>query len=448
MSKYSGKKIQWLLGEVRDLRKEGVIDEGTETKLLGYYQGRIDLNSAGKTVSSLLTVLASLFVIGGIILLIGFNWHAIPQMVKTGLVSLLTLVPMGICFYRLFISRNPMTSGLREGLSLFWALGFGATVAAVGQIYNLPQNNEVFLLTWSLSSLLIIYMMDSISVVIVYLVLIIGYCTALQIDSKIGLYFAPLFLALVPHYLRVYRKESQVRSTLYNYFLIFGLSTGLGISLEKNVPGLWIIAYSSLFSIFYIYSLLFENKDREESLFYSPSLIAGVTGTAVLAFLFSWQWPWHDIGWRFYRHDSRFHELASIYDYVLTSVLWLSSIGLLILSIVRKKMQNIVIASFGLVMALLYVFISFNEISLLASWGTNLFILCLCINAFYNGYRSKSLLSINAGMVFLTITIVSRFFDEYLSLFWRGIIFIVCGILIYIVNRTLSKNFKAKGKSL
>jgi uncharacterized membrane protein len=446
--KYNGKKIQWLLEEVKDLKAQGVIDNGTETKLHDYYASHLDENQASKTLSAVLTVLASLLVVAGIILLIGFNWNAMPKPVKTVLAVLLTLIPAGLCFYRLFLSKTPLQAGLKEGLALFWALAFGGTVAAIAQIYNLPQNTESFLLIWSISSLLIVYLLDSLSAAILYLVLIIVYSSVMQMDGKVGLYFAPLFLALVPHYALVFRKESQTRTTLYNYFLIFGLVTGLGISLEKNVPGLWIIVYSSLFSVFYLYSGLFENKKKEESLFYSPLLVAGIIGTAVLAFIFSWQWPWKDIGWNYYRHEIKFHDLGSIYDYILSGILGLSSIALLIFSIIKKKALNYFIASFGLIIAIFYFLISIYEITLLASWAINLFILCLCVNGFYIGCRNKSLLSINASMVFLTITIVSRFFDENMSLLWRGVIFIICGILIYIINHALSENFKSKGKSI
>lgn len=447
MSNISNNFIKKLLAELPGLREQSLIDGRTEERLRAYYRAKLESHDSKGLVFIFLTLLASLFIIGGIILLIGYNWGGLSQPVKTVLVFVLLLLAQGAGFWLMNLYKGRVHLAAREGVAIFWAIAFGASVALMGQIFHIPADYERFYLVWSISSLLLIYLFNSLAVVTLYMGLIITLASHMQNDYKTGLLFIPLFLAVIPHYVLVYRKESHLRATLYNYILVGGATIGLGISMEKSVPGLWIVAYSSMFVIFYLFARLFENKKREESLFYSPMLVSGVLGIAILAFIFSAEWAWDNIGFSYYRKELRFHEWASIFDYIICVVFPLTGALMGGLLLKRGKRFNPVLAGFGILIIPLYLITSYWEVTLTATWTINLYIAVLSLYGLYSGYKRGSLLLLNSSMVLFTATLLYRFFDEDMSLLVRGIVFIICGAAILAVNLLFINKKKRGGEA-
>ncbi len=438
-----------LLDELPSLRRQEIIDAETEDRLRAYYAERAARSSAAAALPTLVSVLAALLLVGGTILLIGYNWAAIPKSGKTVLVVLLTLVPMLLSLHLLFIRKKPPSRGRKESLALFWAVAFGATVAAIGQIHQIPSDPESFLLVWSLSTLGIVYLLDSLAAAALYLVLGISLAASMQLDGGVGLAFPLLFAALLPYASTVLRSGSAERAAAIRYLLTAGAVAGLGVSFEKNLPGLWLVAYASLFSIFSLAGSMPARRevpagDRPQPAG-SPFFPAGVLGTGALAFLLSWEWPWEEIGWAAYRTGERFHDPASIFDYTLTAGLLVGAAGLFAIAHSRRNVPNYPLVLFGPIMAVLYLFTAATGLSMIAPWLVNLFIVSLCAAGCYRGFRDGSLLSVNASMLFLTLTIVSRFFDEDMSLLWRGVVFLACGLLLVLVNRFLVRYLARRG---
>ncbi|MCL5072669.1 MAG: hypothetical protein M1308_17520 [Actinobacteria bacterium] len=287
---------------------------------------------------------------------------------------------------------------------------------------------------------LIIYIFDSLTSVCLYIVLLTTYISVMQNNEKIGLLFIPFFAALMPHYYFSRKEDNPIRSTVYNYLLLIASIIGLGISLEKNVPGLWIIAYSNLFIVYYLAG---ENtEDGRESLFYSPFKVAGIIGTGIFLYLLTFGGFWNDIGWRHYRSDYRFHEWASIYDYIICITLPILS-GFLFYRVMRNKLKlNLVVAITGIYIILLYILDATLINENITAWLVNLFILFFSIYSIIYGYKNKSLLQINLSAIYLAVTIISRFFDQDISFLIRGIVFILTGILILSGNLIFLKSFK------
>lgn len=442
MSNINNSFIKKLLAELPGLREQNLIDGQTEERLRAHYLARQKEHDSKGLVFIFLTLLASLFIIGGIILLIGYNWGGLSQRVKVVLSFVLLLLAQGAGFYLMNVYKGKVHLAAREGLGLFWAVAFGASVALMGQIFHIPADYEKFYLIWSISTLLLLYLFNSLALVTLYMGLIITLTTYMQNDDKFGLLFIPLFLAVIPHYVLLYRKESHLRATLYNYILVGGATIGLGIAMEKSVPGLWIVVYSSMFVFFYLFARLFENKKKEESLFYSPMLVSGVLGIAILAFIFSAEWAWEDIGFSYYRKGERFHEWASIFDYIISVAFPLAGVALGTLLLKRGKKFNPVLAGFGILIIPLYLITSYLEVSLAATWTINLYIAVLSLYGLYSGYKKGSLLLLNSSMVLFTVTLLYRFFDEDMSLLVRGIVFIVCGASMLAVNLIFMKKRK------
>lgn len=436
-------KIKWLLNEIPLLKNENIIDENTSKKLANYYSSKISEVNILKLLVISLGILSGLLILGGIILIIIiYNWFIFTKEMKTVVAYLILLIPQIMCGYLLFKSKNSKIK--KEIFSLILSISFGVSVAFIGQIYQLPSNIELFLILWSISTIFIIYIFNSLSSVSLYIILIISLASNMQLNDKVGLLFYPFFLLLIPFYYIENKKNNYLRVILFDYFLLAGIITGLGITMEKTVPGLWLVAYSNLFVILYLFSITF--KSIEDSLFLSPFKVAGVVGIGILAYIYTYIWPWEEIGWSYYRNDIKFHDLAALFDYAVCILFPLISIFFGYLAIKKKKLKNYIFVLFGFLIIILFFIVSFSDSKFLNEhlpvWIMNIYILILSGYSFYIGFKNKSLLTVNSAMFLLFLTVITRFFDSDISSLIRGFAFIITGIIALCINLILAKKLK------
>ena len=326
--------INWFINEINRLVDENIIDESMSQKLSQYYNDRINKiksekqlkskNRGVKLVVIIVSIISALLISAGSILIIAYNWYSITKEVKTFFSFLFVIIPQLLSVYFFLFFKKKMGVGLKEGLAVLWAVIFGGLIAFIGQIYKLPTDYGSFLFIWAISTLVITYIFNSLSTFVLYLALIISHTIFMQANEGIGLLFYPLFFAVVPLYIYEERNQNVFRLMLYKYLLIATLISCFGVSLEKAVPGLWILSYFSLFVIFYVISFFVEKKNK---LFMSPFKIAGILGSYVFGFLLIFDNFWKEIGWKFYRGGGKFNEIASVFDYSITIILILSSIA-------------------------------------------------------------------------------------------------------------------------
>ncbi|HOV14890.1 MAG TPA: DUF2157 domain-containing protein [Spirochaetota bacterium] len=443
-------KLRFLIKEVARLKNENLLDEQAAQKLTEYYQSKISPKNIVKLILISLSIFAALLIIGGVTLVvITFNWHIFTKEVKTVLAYLLLLVPQILCIVTLL--KNAEDQKKKEIFSLVLSILFGVTIAFVGQIYKLSENTEAFLLIWIISTIVIIYIFNSLSSTVLYMILLISYTSVMQNNGKIGVVFYPLFALIIPFYIMEFKKKDILRRKLFDYILIITVIISLGITLEKVVPGLWIIAYSNLFVVFYLYGVIFEKNDGA-SAFYSPFRMAGIFGIAILGYIYTFHWPWKEIGWDYYRSEARFNEVASIFDYIISIGLPLVSFYLFYLGLIKKKLTNYILSGFGVLIIFLFLLVSAltktsnSAILLLPAWLLNLFVIAYCLYFFYMGYKSRSLLTVNGSTIMLLILIITRFFDYDMGVLSRGFAFIGLGLVLVLVNVILSKKFKRISK--
>lgn len=443
-------KIKWLLKQLPLLEENNIIDEAGGLKIKDYYTGKLEGLNYSWVTYFLLGILGALLVVGGIILLFIFNWSSLPRTVKTGAAFLITIIPQGLCIWFLLNENNKMDKEtqlrLRESFSIVLSILFGASIALIGQIYHLPSNMELFLLIWAVSTLVIIYLFDSLLAVVLYLVLIISLASVMQNKESVGLAFYPLFFLLGPFYYFEFKKYGQkdnLRLTFLHYASIAALICGLGITLEKVIPGLWICAYANLFVIFYLISLFVE--DESKSFFYRPFRVAAFLGVGLFAYLLSYHWPWKDIGWSYIRDGERFHEAAAIFDYAVVIIFPIITLIMGFLAVKREKNINYPFAIFGFLTMGLYLLMAIAHLDqYIPAWAVNGYIFILGGYLLYLGDIKESLLIVNSSMGLVFATVITRFFDQDMSTLTRGIAFIAVGIIILVVNSVLVRKFKQK----
>jgi hypothetical protein len=269
-------------------------------------------------------------------------------------------------------------------------------------------------------------------------------------------FFWVFLLLAVPRLILKYRENRYSNASVFTtWILAFSLCISIGVTLEKVVPGLWIVVYSGFFACLYLVGFLWFRD--APSIVQRPFHSIGTVGIIFLACIYTYVWPWKEIGWEFMRHESRFHFWAGYIDYIICGFVFLAAIGLNIFSIIKKKYSNVIFGIFPVIIVFCYILMAFTfdksySISnseegmlLLIHIVLNIYLLALGIISIIIGTRQKKLLLINGGTLILAVLIVCRFIivDElFEDLITRGIVFILTGMGFLITNIIFARHFK------
>ena len=353
----SVENYRWLLTRLPDFTEKKLIDSQAEENLRLHCSKMIEDLTAAKNaprekenvrvkpkrdinwVPVILMIVSCALVAGGLISLIAYNWAFISRTVKiiaALLIMLGTQAAVLVCTFNGRMKKSPV----REGLGLGWAIMFGAVIAFVSQILRLPSNASAFIFVWAVSSILVLYATKS--DVVFFFTLILGttfVCATKHYEDSPSLIYL-LFAALVPY--AFIRKSNVLQCSLILY-----AASMLGFCLDKSVPGLWIVAYTSLFTIFAM------SRNKRMSLVFSSAL-----GSMLI--LLCRNYFWTDIGWHFIRTSSPHHPDASVLDVVFSAGLFFSCVALALFRTLVKKERDVknLLAVIPFVMVLLYLICS------------------------------------------------------------------------------------------
>lgn len=428
-------KHDWLRGEIDAWEREGVVGVDLADKL----RARYPRGSGGSRSAAVIgiAVLGALLLGGGIILLLAHNWADLSRGVRTAV----ALVPLVIAQMLAFVGavRGRDGAGWREGLAVFWTLSIGAAIAMVSQIYHLSGSYDAFMLTWLLLTLPVIYLMRSSLAAVLYVFGVVGWSRPLAGELPRVLGYWPLTAAILPLLLRSSREGTFTSGlALLRWVLTASLFVGVGITLAHALPGLWMVIYAALLSVFYLLDLRLLHA--APSLWHRPMRVAGILGCVVLSLMLTYEWPWKNIGWHYWRDE------LPVWQQLLDcgAALGLMSGAVLLAALSRKqwRLSDLFPAGFFLVALAGYFFT--------AQWGHpggsllifNLFVFLFGLALLVSGVRAMSLGSVNAGMLLLAVVIALRFFDSDMNFLSRGLIFVALGGMFLGVNTVLSRKFR------
>jgi uncharacterized membrane protein len=403
MRKLNENTARFLLNEVSILKKENIIDEQTGQKLTTYYneilkdniqpvkqEKVVDRTKDGKHVNLVVIILgivSAIFFGGAIITLIAFNWYLIPRNIKAiSAVCILILTQIAAAVYLFFKKKGTDErtfvgkGAFNEGFPLFWSIVFGAILAFIGQIYKTPENFQVFLLLWAVSTISITYIFRSYSTFIFYLALMLGYTASMIVDNQPGTLYYLLFILIIPLYVMEHKNMSSTKKCIFSYMFVILSCLGIGIVFEKEVPGVWIIAYTNLFVLFLMIGNMFE---KNQKLIVSPFKLGGMIGIFVMSSILVYNWVWKDIGWNHIRSGLLYNDYAAFFDYLVTALLIISNLVFAYLTFIKnkdRKEHNIAVFIFGLLIPLVYVLVSSGSVDpVTANFIVTLYILGVII---------------------------------------------------------------------
>jgi hypothetical protein len=300
-----------------------------------------------------------------------------------------------------------------------------------------------FLLTWMILTLPVVYLLSSSLPCLIYFAGITSWAGYEQAEGGHAILFW-LLLALTAPYLWMEAKKNPYspRFVFLGWGLSLCLCVGTGIALEKALPGLWTIVYSSIFPCLY---LIGWHWFREApSAWQRPFHTVGALGITILSFLFTFEFPWDDVGWHHYHYyGDLYHRYAAWLDYVLALLLPAAAVALLVMAFRQRDRSHLLFGLLPIIGIVGYALASITQAELLAMLLFNIYVFVLGLRTVIVGIRQSRIGTVNAGMLILGALIVARFFDVDLGFVVRGIAFILLGIGFLVTNLVLMK--RAKG---
>lgn len=435
------KALQWLYSELPRLVAQGVLTPAADASLRAHY-GPVEPARPARLAVIIFGVLGALLIGAGILLVLAHNWEDLSRPVRAVLSFLPLVLAQGLAAWALF--NRPQSLAWREGAGALLFLMIGASISLVAQTYNISGDFPRFLLTWALLGLPVVYLLNAVVPALFYLWAITEWACHQRWENGFAAGYWPLAALLLPLlalWLRAGRYAA--RPTLLLWALCVSLTVAAGVTIERVLPGLWVMLYAGLFALLFLAGE-FWFADAEG--FWSrPLRHFGAAGVLVLTFMFTFEWPWKEIGWHYwYWNRVQAATWRVIPDAVLGSLIPIAAIVLLGMTVRRKTPLGLIFGLAPILAVLGYALASMSEKYAPSAGLFDLYLLVAGLWLLLTGIRSNKQGQMNVGLLAVTALIVARFFDTDLSYLLRGLIFIGLGVAFLVANLVM---LRRKGAS-
>ena len=438
---------KWLLQEMEHWQREGIIGAEARARLEERY-------AETPSVSWRQIVLCSLgaLLIGcGVIALLAANWDVLSR----GMRAVVAVLPLTLCVgaYLLGLRKGWQSQGFLEPLGIFWTLSIGAGISLIAQTYHISGNVEAFTLVWTLLLLPTLYATRSVSVGVGYFAGLLTWACLVYDDyySSVRMAYWLLACLAIPFIVSLHRAfPRSIRAGIVTWGMALCSTAALGVTLEKTLPGLWVIIYSGAFASLLLGGILCEPKNV--SIWQAPMRTLGGCGLAVLLYLLTFFWPWEAIGWHHMRGS------VSFFDSALALLAPVVSVFLLVIAHRRKSELyglntgrlpfHTLWGVAPLAAAIAYGIASSSPESAIeraAAYLLTLYLGCLGLATIGKGIVSRQVLFVNGGVLITLGLILGKFFTSDLSFTVKGIAFILCGCLFFVINMLATRQMKKAG---
>ncbi len=432
--------IRWLFGELPELVARGVVDEATADRLRSHYAGAAEGNGR-RVILAVCAVFGALLIGGGIILLLAHNWENLSRGARA-VIAMTPLVVAQVIAGWVLVRREASTAW-REGSGVLLALMVATAIALVDQTYHTGGDLESFLWRWALLLAPLPWLLNSTGAAILFLGALTWWAGAALAGGHQVLWLWPLAAAgVVPHTLQLFRSGRRgLRASNLQWAIAIFLCVAAALSLERSVPGLWIVIYCGLFALMIVIGTA--TRDDDDAMWRRPLESVGVVGSVVVWLVLTFAEPWDNIGWQHLRTAEHFSGGSMWVDLLLAVGLPVVAVaaGALLLDRSRDGLQLLWVAAVP-VAAVVWPVVAATDADWLGALVFNLVVFAVGVATIAFGVRREHLATVNLGMLVVALLVVIRFFDSQLGFVARGLAFIVVGVGFLVANVVLSKRMR------
>lgn len=416
--------------ELPELVSQGVVPPDVAERIRHHYG---EPEAAGSTARRwavvLFSILGTVLIGGGIILLLAHNWQELSRPAR----AVVAVTPLAVCVLLgiwLLWTRRPSVAW-REGVGTAQTLAIGTSISLVAQTYNMGGSFSEFMLIWSLLALPLAYLLGATLPALLYLVGITVWAGSVMHHGMQGLFYFVL-LGLVMPFLWWTGKANRYhpRSILVAWVLAITICIGSGLAVEPLCRELdtWPILYGGLFGLLFLAGSKWWGDAM--AAWQRPLQNVGALGAVGLSLVLSFSRPWP------YSHWATIDAKAATIEGIAVAVIALVGIVLWVLSWRRRAWHEMTLGALPIVAMFAWT-VAMEGHAPAAAAIFNLFLFALGIGTLAFGLRERRLGIINGGMLVLAAAILCRFFDSNLGFVLRGVAFILVGIGFLVANIVL-----------
>lgn len=422
------KAIAWLYNQLPELVDKGIISAESAERLKKHY-GSVAATAGTRTFLLVFGVIGALLVGLGIILILAHNWEQLTKlnrlMISVGLLVVAQIAAGSVLWFK---ADSPVW---RETTATLQLLMVGAAMALVGQTYHLAENADAFLRTWMLLSLPLMYLMNSVSVAVLYTIGVTVWAAGGYADIS-NQWIWVLFGLVLPYYWNLLQNNRYANATvILSWVLTICFYFCFAAAFSHSLDRLGMLIYSCLFALTYLCGVRWFSSQTG----WMPFKPVGLAGSISITFFLTF----HDI-WS-YLQVSRDADSAVLY--LSAAVL----LALVIGSTLRVR-NNPGVRQFALIPCVIgagYLVQYFDGSGIGATLILNAYMLGLSISVIAAGVREYNLAKLNLGMLMVAALIIARFFDMDVSFIVRGVLFVLAGIGFLVANVVIVRR-KAGGQ--
>lgn len=409
------KMAEWFLGELPGLEESGVVDGEAAAALRGHYEPVL-LAPRRSVAMVAFGILGGVLVGLGIVLLLAHNWQWLSRPVRTVVAFLPLLAGVGLAGFT--VACRWESDAWREGSGAFLMAAVGTSIALVSQTYHAMADLTGFLLIWMLLSAPLAYVLRSGVVAAFYWIGLLAWAGE---DWGRALAFWPLVAAMLPYFWMAWRERPDgVRVSWMGWVLAVCLSIAPMVVRTSSGANFAFLLSGVLFALFHLAA--YARSDDAPGFWRHPFGAVGALGMVILMLILSFG-ELHG-GREWWRYEGRLGQEWMVHDAILLAVL-LGGVAFCAVAVVRQRRpMPLVFGAGALLVGVLYVARDKN----LARGLCSLYLLALGLLMLREGVKTDSLRRLNAGMGILALLVAARFFDQDVSLAWRGLAFIVLGL--------------------
>ena len=426
--------LRWIQRELPELLSQGIIQPDVAERIRLYYSDQdAAANTAKRWAVILFSILGSLLIGGGVILLLAHNWESLSRPTR----AVLAVLPLAVCTilggWLLWTKRTSVA--WREGVGTAQTLAIGSAIALVSQTYSLGGLFDEFMWTWSLLALPIAYLLGATFPMLLYLIGILAWTgSVLFHGSQSSWYFLLLGFALPYIWQSSKTNRYHPRPILLAWVLAITVWIGTSMTLGTTWAQLkiWPIVYGGLFALLFLIGARWWSEAA--TIWQRPFQNIGFVASIGLCLMMSFTDSWQQARGRF--PLAGIETWMAVLHVILFAMFPLAATILWVRSWERRAWHEAMLGAIP-VLAFIGWIGAMNNAAPIAAALFNLFLIAYSIGTLVIGLRGRRLGVVNTGMLTLAAVILCRFFDANLGFVLRGVAFILIGLGFLAANLVL-----------